>query len=609
MRIKWLDIIRVFGLIVILLYHFFQSFLPGGFIGVDLFFVLAGYLATGMLLERYDREQRFRLKNFYVKRLWRLYPTLLLMVLVVVPFSLIANADYRSGLGEQTAAALSFTTNLYETASGGSYEARFIPHLFVHTWYLAVLMQDYLIWGALMALLAFVIKKKVPQDQRKVMFRFGVFALAGGLGLISYLIMMVRSIGLKEFSPVYFSTISHSFPFLLGSCLAGIVGISKVSANFKQFTEKIDLKQTLLAFGGSLLLILGLSFLLKFDYKSTYIIGLLLTSLLTLVAIAAARVLHDKRPLKGKKFLPILSFLSDTSYGVYLFHYPFFVILHSQLSTGISALLAFILSIILAALAFYVLEPLISGEPVRIYKKTWTLADLKTGLLLGTAFLAAASLLIIGKAPEMSALEKNLWTGNITQSVDSYSLTKDSILDSIQKRQGVKKGVTIIGDSVTLGTRESLLENVKDSAVDAQGNRNMGQAYEIMKEQQKNNQLREIVVFCIGTNATPDYEEQTLKVINDLEPGHRLIFMTPYDGNATPEYDSEKLAVFERSLPEKYDFVTIADWHTVASENKDIFAGTDGTHFMGNEKGDQLYAQCINEAIERAQAGPAKMKN
>lgn len=138
------------------------------------------------------------------------------------------------------------------------------------------------------------------------------------------------------------------------------------------------------------------------------------------------------------------------------------------------------------------------------------------------------------------------------------------------------------------------------------GDRTMNLAYKVMMKQQRSYTLRQYAVICIGTNALDDYEEQTMKIIHDLEPGHKLILMTPYNARADADWNSSKLAVLERRLPAKYKFITIADWGKIAAQHPEVFKGIDGVHFGGIRAGDILYAKVINQALQVAKHSPVK---
>ena len=147
MRIKWFSLIRITGLLLVLLYHFFQTIFPGGFFGVDVFFTFSGFLITSLLLEEFGQKGKIDILGFFRRRFYRIFPPVVLMILVVMPFTFLVRQDYVAGIGGQIAGVLGFMTNFYEMLTGGSYESQFIPHLFVHNWSLAVEVHYYVLWG------------------------------------------------------------------------------------------------------------------------------------------------------------------------------------------------------------------------------------------------------------------------------------------------------------------------------------------------------------------------------------------------------------------------------------------------------------------------------
>ena len=129
MRVKWFSLVRITGLLLVLLYHFFQKAFPGGFIGVDIFFTFSGFLITSLLIDEFARSKAIDLRGFLKRRFYRIVPPLVLMILIVMPFTLLIRRDFVAGIGTQIAAAFGFMTNFYEILSGGNYESQFIPHL------------------------------------------------------------------------------------------------------------------------------------------------------------------------------------------------------------------------------------------------------------------------------------------------------------------------------------------------------------------------------------------------------------------------------------------------------------------------------------------------
>ena len=114
MRIKWFSFVRITGLLLVLVYHFFKPVLPGGFVGVDVFFTFSGYLITALLIDEFARDTRIGLVAFLKRRFYRIVPPLVGMVLVVTPLALLVRNDFTAGIAQQAAAAVGFVTNYYE---------------------------------------------------------------------------------------------------------------------------------------------------------------------------------------------------------------------------------------------------------------------------------------------------------------------------------------------------------------------------------------------------------------------------------------------------------------------------------------------------------------
>lgn len=608
MRIKWFSGIRVVGLVMVLLYHFYITQFSGGFVGVDVFFTFSGFLITALFIDELQKKGTIDLLGFYRRRLVRIFPPLLLAVLVSMVFTLLVGKDFVADIGKQIAAALGFTTNYFEIANGGSYENNFFPHLFVHTWSLAVEVHFYLIWGLLVSLLGRSISRS-EMNQRLKLSRFrAMLSLLSLLFLvITFLTMFLRAFGLAEYSPIYFSSVSHSFPFFIGSFLATLTGVKNVPKNFTRRVAKWSTKQTLIVFFSSMAVLVILGLFLNFTQRFTYLFGFLLASLATAVMIYAARILHEQTPnIQEPK---VLTFFADISYGMYLFHWPLFTIFSNKINNNhLAVVLTLVLSIVLAALSYYILEPLVVGKSPKFFDWdlhwNWRYAGIPLAvvgtLLLGTTVNVAAG------APKMTSLEQQLWTSHLQQDEDALRDMRELVDQKKATEYQMKKGVSVIGDSVTLGVRQAILDQVSDSRVDAEGGRRLEQANEVMTKQQQKKLLREYVIICCGTNTFDDYEQRVNEIITDLEPGHKLIFVTPFDGRADETWDSQKLADFERTLPEKYDFITIADWNKIAPEHMDIFAGSDTTHFAGNPEGEKIYLEMLQEALAEAKDKPAK---
>lgn len=613
MRIKWFSLVRITGLVLVLTYHFFQTQFTGGFIGVDIFFTFSGFLITSLMVDEFARSDNFKLMAFYGRRFYRIVPPLFIAVLLVLPLTYLIDHDFVTDIGKQVAAALGFTTNYFEIATGGSYENKFIPHLFVHTWSLAVEMHFYILWGLIAWLVAKISRRLASGRRALTRFRWGLGLLTTAFAIESFVMMYFGAVGLKDFSPVYFSSLTHCFPFFVGGLIGVLSGIKAQGPIYRWTTAHCNPIIAGAVMLISFILLVALGDRMKFDALQTYQGGLLLATVLAGIMIYGARLLHDNTPnLKEPRWM---TFLADVSYSVYLYHWPLYVIFSHMMVNWLAALLTTVLSIILSALSYYVLEPVIAGKRAHVFGHTVTWRQLQLPVITAGVLLAVNTGVVVKNAPQLSTLEQNLWVSGIYQDIDKIGTTHEAVLAAVtpKKKQATPKGgqekapgVSIIGDSVTLGTRSYLGDHVANSNIDAEGDRTMNLAYKVMMNQQRSHTLRQYVVICIGTNALDDYEEQTMKIIHDLEPGHKLILMTPYNARADADWNSSKLAVLERRLPAKYKFITVADWGKIAAQHPEVFKGTDGVHFGGIRAGDILYAKVINQALTAAKQTPAK---
>ena len=605
MRIKWFSLIRITGLLLVLLYHFFQTIFPGGFFGVDVFFTFSGFLITSLLLEEFGKARQIDLLGFFKRRFYRIVPPVVLMVLVTMPFTLLVRQDYVAGIGGQIAGVFGFMTNFYEMLTGGSYESQFIPHLFVHNWSLAVEVHYYILWGLAVWFLS---KRSKSSSQLRGM----VFLLSAGAFIISFFSMFIGSLMAGSHSSVYFSSLTHVYPFFLGSILATVVGVRQTSDLVKQFDRMWNLRQNLLVFAAGLLVLVLLTFFVKFTYLFAYLFGFLLASLAAVVMIFAARVLHEKTPEIQEP--RIITFLADTSYAVYLFHWPFYIIFSQLMSNLPAVILTVIFSYFFAILSFYIIEPLIAGKTNALIRKLSRLPHIKPISASGVGILTLLTLIIIAVAPQVGAFETDLMVNGLKQAQTNIGQTKTLAEQAELSRLGISEGTSLIGDSVALRANTALQEALPEANINAQVSRTTKQANDIMLNNSQNKALLKTVVIATGVNNPEGYKNDLDSIVNNLPKGHHLILVTPYEGDKSKDtYTSvEQYAAYARELAEKNPYVSIADWNKVAKEHPEIWAGTDQVHFGNDsnmiEEGAKLYAETIAAAVKAAQELPVKSK-
>lgn len=605
MRIKWFSLIRITGLLLVLLYHFFQTIFPGGFFGVDVFFTFSGFLITSLLLEEFGKARQIDLLGFFKRRFYRIVPPVVLMILVTMPFTFLVRQDYVAGIGGQIAGVFGFVTNFYEMLTGGSYESQFIPHLFVHNWSLAVEAHYYILWG----LAVWFLSKRSKSSSQ---LRGTVFLLSAGAFILSFFSMFIGSLMASSYSSVYFSSLTHVYPFFLGSILATVVGVRQTTDLVKQFDRMWNLRQNLLVFAAGLLVLLLLTFFVKFTYLFAYLFGFLLASLAAVVMIFAARVLHEKTPEIQEP--RIITFLADTSYAVYLFHWPFYIIFSQLMGNLLAVILTVIFSYFFAILSFYIIEPLIAGKSNPFIRKISKLPHIKSISASSVGILGVIALVITIVSPQVGAFETDLMVNGFKQAQTNIGQTKTLAEQAELSRLGISEGTSLIGDSVALRANTALQEALPEANINAQVSRTTKQANDVMLNNSQNKALLKTVVIATGVNNPEGYKNDLDSIVSNLPKGHHLILVTPYEGDKSKDtYTSvEQYAAYARELAEKNPYVSIADWNKVAKEHPEIWAGTDQVHFGNDsnmiEEGAKLYAETIAAAVKAAQELPVKSK-
>ena len=580
-HIRHFGYVRALGLTLVLLYHFYPKIIPGGFIGVDIFFVFSGYLITALALEEVRVNHRFVLKQFAERRFFRIFPTVFFAMLLVLPLTILGNDDLRYNLVNQVFAGLGFISNLYEANTGISYANHFAPHLFVHLWSLALEVQFYLVWGIIIFILSKYIKKGLSGF---------VFLISVCLFMISSLSMFIGSIFTTTYSGLYYSPIFHVFPFFLGAILASLAGISSTKL-IRNLSQKWSLKRLKLSsiIASGLLIVLGL--VLQFDSKLTYLFGFTITTVIVLSLILFLRLIHEKTASEEPR---LIKYIADVSYGVYIFHWAFLIIfLNLKIPHGMAVLLTVFCSFAFATLLFYGVDPIIKGK--RKIPKQLRYPSL--GIML---VLAVFSVVALIKTSEQTTLAKTLWVGSNQQATQQLTLNKKAI------ETGTAGADTlVIGDSVTMGTTVAFGDAPKiqtaipNAYVDAAGDRTISEAWtDSLKPDLKMLPDNATIVFALGTNSVDS--EQDINHLNDMikmySPKHKIVLVTPANWGSGGPFNSDKVADYELTLTDKKN-VKIADWRGLSKGHPGWF-DVDGIHIADRPEGRSAWINLVKMALD-----------
>ena len=388
-QVPALDGIRALAVGAVVTYHLGAAWLPGGFLGVDLFFVLSGFLITGLLLTEFERRGRISLSTFFARRARRLLPAFYLLLLVVCGWALLVAAPQAIGdLRGAALAALFYVANWFFIITGQSYFADMQgPSPLEHTWSLSIEEQFYLVWPLLLLL---VMRKAGPR----------ALAVATTALLAGSVVLMGLLYDAGDPSVAYFGTLSRAHELLVGCLLAFAVARGFRLSSRLQWTGW-------LALAGVVLMMITVTDMGAFYYRGGSLLFCALAAWLILALTPGTGVRAGPSRLFASAPLVWIGLIS---YGIYLWHWPLILWL-TPATTGLSGLplagVRIAATVGIAALSYYLVELPIRSGRIRGYVLTpqRLAAIVPIAMVAMSGVIVASTVRATASANELEAIE------------------------------------------------------------------------------------------------------------------------------------------------------------------------------------------------------------
>jgi peptidoglycan/LPS O-acetylase OafA/YrhL len=593
-RLPGLDGLRALAIVLVLAYHLFPGLAPGGFIGVDVFFVVSGYLITALLVAEHRARGRIALGSFWARRARRLLPALIVVVGLSSAVAALIGSDILVGIGWQLAGVLTFSSNWWSIAQGASYLDQTSPDLFRHAWSLAVEEQFYVVWP----LVIIVILLLPPRWMRVTV----PLALAAVSAVAMAVLAGDPGVDPAPASVAYLSTLTHGFGLLLGAGVALGVEPLRERASAPRTAGWLADLGVLLASSG----LLALAWVLSIDAAATYRGGLVAAALLTAVAIVC--LAHPSGRAARWADAPLARWVGERSYGLYLWHWPVLMLLGAALpqidrvgeQSWLLGLAALANSVVLAAISYRFVE-----QPVRHRRVQRALrgelgwgrarrATLGAGVAAAIVGLIAGASLAVVRAPAQSQAEAFIAAGQAALATPRPAVPLRVPLSERGPDDAVTPLATgdqiiAIGDSVMLAAAPQLQSRFPGIAIDAAVSRQMRQAPEIVQSLADADQLRPVMILGLGTNGSID--PATLHEVRAiLGPDRHLVLVSAQAPRGWIPDVNAYLAAFA----DDYRDVVIADWYSAIAPQLNLLA-RDQVH--PGSAGGSVYTGAIEVAL------------
>ncbi|WP_455937613.1 acyltransferase family protein [Gemella morbillorum] len=601
-----IDSLRALAVLAVIIYHIDVNYLPGGFLGVDLFFVLSGYLISSLIIKEYKKTGTLNLYNFYMRRARRLLPAVYFMITVCLVFMVLFNGVLLRKSHLDAVFGYIYSSNWWYIFHKLDYFDSFgAQSPFKHLWSLAIEEQFYMFFP----LIFLIFNRQKKEEGQSSSLNKNFLYIVLGLILIS-LVTHILLFDINNINRIYFGTDTRAFSLLVGVVGALVYPMDKLSS-------PTNAKESVLYSVVSLTSISALIAIMFYtsEYNTwLYRGGFLLVAVLGLIIIISSGKQHTFIS-KALSFRPIV-FIGKISYSLYLWHFPIIVLTTPVSEIGNPNLfyvtLRIILTVIAAALSYLFVE-----TPIRklgfvnyinlLYKRIRKLRlNVKRGMVSSLAVISILFMMgLFGKGvpflstafvKEMDANKESQFLNNDNNAENNPNLSEEKKENEQNNKEEKKYNtILIIGDSLTVDIGEKVKEKYPGAIIDGKISRQLTAATTTAQNYTKYNSENTAVIFQLGTNG-PFTEAQAEELIKLFDKSD-IYFVNV----KVPRAWEKTVNTALNDLKEKHQNITIVDWYTVANSQGDYFE-PDRVHL--NQNG---IAEMIN-SIEKSLKHPVEIK-
>ena len=568
-----IDGLRAIAVFAVLLFHLGLKWIPGGFLGVDLFFVISGYVITRLILDSIESANGLDLREFYWARVRRLYPGLIALIVGTLVICAIVAPDAITRIFSDLPFVLTGSNNWHLVSLHQDYFATTgRPPLLQHTWSLAVEAQFYAIWPFI---LYFIWRKYGKKNVARAAL---LIAILSGIALFLFS-LKVESANTARISHIYSGSDTHSLGLFLGSALAVSWIPRNLTANISQRAQ--DFIDGIGVFGFFGLLV---CFLFVNETNATlYRAAFPLAGIFGCAAIVS--LVHP-----ASRFAPILSsrvlmWIGHRSYGIYLWHWVIFQVTRPSVDLAAGSAIALDAARILLVLALSD----ISLRYIEIPIRRGVIQNWLRGMKYRTKVVRKRQWIFVSACVSLISMF-TLASGATAWYRNDHAVVvikTDTKLDNTVITPA-NKGIWLTGDSVILGIKTKLSEKKDLALVNARVGRQIWELIDVVKADQ-HLVPDSIVVLDVGNN-NAIVKSDLITLLDLLKNQPRIILVNTSVPRAWKDQNNQII----REVITNYPQTTLVDWHAISLNHPEFFA-PDGVHL--NENGSNVYVAAILEAL------------